>query len=235
MNQQARQQLIKGVIAVSPLCVAVIPWGILAGSYAIEVGMTMLEAQAMSAIVYAGSAQLVALGMINSGVGLGTLLLTTFFITSRHFLYGLTMRDRIAPMSLKWRLLFGHWLTDELFAICGTQPKEQFDRWFALGVAGGFYFAWNIISFIGIVLGSYIPNLTEYGLEFAVAATFIAIVFPLVKNIPVAATVLVSLVLSVLLTRFNIDGALIIASVSGMATGYVCETYFKDSHEGESS
>lgn len=224
MNKHAYQQVIKGCIAVSPLCIAVIPWGILAGSYAIEVGMNMLEAQAMSAVVYAGSAQLVALGMINSGVGLGTLLLTTFFITSRHFLYGLTMRDRISPLPLRWRLLFGHWLTDELFAICGMQPKHEFDRWFAIGVGGGFYFAWNIFSFIGILLGSYIPNLTDYGLDFAVAATFIAIVFPMIKTMPVAAAVLVSLVLSVLLTRYSVDGALIIAALSGMITGYVCES-----------
>lgn len=54
--------LMRGALAVFPLELAVVPWGILAGSYAIEVGLTWLEAQAMSAVVFAGAAQLAAFG-----------------------------------------------------------------------------------------------------------------------------------------------------------------------------
>ena len=72
-----RTQLWKGVLAGMPLSIAVIPWGILAGSYAIDAGLSQLQAQAMSAILFAGSAQLVAAGMFKAGIGLGTMLLTT--------------------------------------------------------------------------------------------------------------------------------------------------------------
>lgn len=60
--------LMRGALAVFPLALAVVPWGILAGSYAIEVGLTWLEAQAMSAVVLSGAAQLAALGMLASGI-----------------------------------------------------------------------------------------------------------------------------------------------------------------------
>ncbi|EDK27989.1 AzlC family protein [Vibrionales bacterium SWAT-3] len=120
-----RTQLWKGVLAGMPLSIAVIPWGILAGSYAIDAGLNQLQAQAMSAILFAGSAQLVAAGMYKAGIGLGTMLLTTLFITSRHFLYSVSMRDKISHLPARWRLLLGFWLTDELFAICSGSLSKS--------------------------------------------------------------------------------------------------------------
>ncbi|MBB1461977.1 AzlC family ABC transporter permease [Vibrio splendidus] len=220
-----RSQLWKGVLAAMPLSIAVIPWGILAGSYAIDAGLNQLQAQAMSAILFAGSAQLVAAGMFKSGIGLGTMLLTTFFITSRHFLYSVSMRDKISHLPARWRLLLGFWLTDELFAICSGQSQQEFNRWYAAGVGGGFYLVWNIASFVGIVAGSQIPSLNEIGLDFAVAATFIALVFPLIRTWPVVVCVVVSLIASVALSVNNVEGGLMIAAISGMLAGFISESF----------
>ncbi|MEZ8631342.1 AzlC family ABC transporter permease [Vibrio lentus] len=220
-----RTQLWKGVLAAMPLSIAVIPWGILAGSYAIDAGLNQLQAQAMSAILFAGSAQLVAAGMFKSGIGLGTMLLTTFFITSRHFLYSMSMRDKISHLPARWRLLLGFWLTDELFAICSGQSQQEFNRWYAAGVGGGFYLVWNIASFVGIVAGSQIPSLNEIGLDFAVAATFIALVFPLIRTWPVVVCVVVSLIASVALSVNNVEGGLMIAAISGMLAGFISESF----------
>lgn len=219
-----KQQLIKGIVAVLPLCIAVLPWGILAGSYAIEAGLSVVEAQAMSAILFAGSAQLVAVGMFKAGVGLSTLLLTTFFITSRHFLYSVSLRDRISPLSFRWRFILGFWLTDELFALCVNQPKAQFNKWYALGAGGAFYVIWNMATLAGILTGQIMPSLNDIGLDFAVAATFIALVVPEIKTRPILASVTVSLITSVTATAYQVDGALIIGSLLGMLTGYGCET-----------
>lgn len=61
------------------------------------------------------------------------------------------------------------------------------------------------------------------GLEFAVAATFIAIVVPTIKNAAVLASVLVALVSSVALTYYQIEGSLMISSILAMLTGYFVE------------
>ncbi len=207
-----------------PLSIAVIPWGLLAGSFAIEAGLTSWESQALSAILFAGSAQLVATGMLKAGASLATMLLATFFITSRHLLYSVSMRSKISPLPLKWRLTLGFLLTDELFAICGQQSDKQFVRWYALGAGLSFYLCWNLATLVGIVAGSYIPAMNELGLEFAVAATFIAIVIPNIKSSPVLISVLVALVLSVLSSHLGIESGLMIASVGGMVAGYLAET-----------
>lgn len=213
----------QGTIAMLPLSVAVLPWGLLAGSFAIEAGLNPFESQALSAILFAGSAQLVATGMIKAGAGLMTMLITTFFITSRHFLYSVSMRSKISPLPIRWRLILGFLLTDELFALCGQQSDKQFNRWYALGAGLSFYLIWNLATLVGIVAGSYIPSLNTIGLDFAVAATFIAIVIPNVKSIPIFISVITALVLSVVLTTFNVNGSLMYASIGAMLTGYVTE------------
>ncbi|MEH0760471.1 AzlC family ABC transporter permease [Vibrio sp. 16] len=214
----------QGTLAMVPLSIAVIPWGLLAGSFAIEAGLTVWESQALSAILFAGSAQLVATGMLKAGASLATMLLATFFITSRHLLYSVSMRSKVSPLPLKWRLALGFLLTDELFAICGQQSDKQFNRWYALGAGLSFYLCWNLATLVGIVAGSYIPAMNELGLEFAVAATFIAIVIPKVKNAPILIAVLVSLTLSVLCSYLNVESGLMLASIGGMLAGYVAET-----------
>ncbi|MGX9417514.1 AzlC family ABC transporter permease [Vibrio sp. WJH972] len=217
----------QGVLAMFPLSVAVVPWGFLAGSYAIEAGLSGLEAQAMSAVLFAGAAQLVAAGMFKEEVGLATMLLTTFFITSRHFLYSVSMRRKISGLSGRWRALLGFLLTDELFAVCSGQTESEFNRWYALGAGGSFYIVWNIASFIGIVAGSHIPSLGEYGLDFAVAATFIAIIIPQIKSLPIVFSVLVTMVAASYSSYYHLEGGLMIASLMGIGSGYICELMMK--------
>ncbi|WP_171346469.1 AzlC family ABC transporter permease [Vibrio coralliilyticus] len=214
----------QGAFAMMPLSLAVIPWGLLAGSFAIDAGLTVIESQALSAILFAGSAQLVATGMLKAGAGLATMLLATFFITSRHFLYSVSMRSKVSPLPFKWRLGLGFLLTDELFALCGQQSEQQFNRWYALGAGLSFYLCWNLATLAGIIAGSQIPAMNELGLEFAVAATFIAIVTPNIKSFPILMAVLTSLLVSVVCSYLKIESGLMIASVCGMVAGYVCET-----------
>lgn len=213
----------QGTVAMLPLSVAVLPWGLLAGSFAIDAGLNPLESQALSAILFAGSAQLVATGMFKAGSGLLTMLITTLFITSRHLLYSISMRSKISPLPTRWRLILGFLLTDELFALCGQQNEQQFNRWYALGAGLSFYLCWNLATLAGIVAGSYIPALTDLGLEFAVAATFIAIVVPNIKSVPVLVSVIVALVLSVTLNVLQIEGSLMIASIGAMLAGFATE------------
>jgi len=214
---------LQGAIRMLPLSIAVVPWGILAGSFAIDSGLTAIEGQAFSLILFAGAAQLVAMGMIKSGATLTAMLITTFFITSRHFLYGATMRDKVSPQPLYWRLILGFLLTDELFAFCGHQTVKEFKPWYAFGAGFSFYLIWNLATFFGIVAGTAIPDLNEFGLEFAVVATFIGIVVPLIKNIPILVSVVVAVVLSVVLAAHDIEGGLVIASIVAMSAGYGCE------------
>lgn len=132
----------------------------------------------MPLIVYAGAVQLVVIELIFVNAPLVTILFTAFIISSRHFLYGLALRDRLKNLPLKWRGSLGFLLTDELFALSLDKKsyKGKLRLVYALFAGGSFYLSWLIWNIIGIVAGSYLPDLTNLGLNFAIAVTFIALV-----------------------------------------------------------
>lgn len=223
MPSIARHAFLQGAVAILPLSLAVAPWGLLAGSMAIAANLSAWEGQGLSAIVFAGAAQLVAIGMLKSGASLASILLTTLLLTSQHLLYGLSMRPALSPLPLRWRLGLGFLLTDEFFALTSRHDHQHFNRWYALGIGFTFYVAWNLFTWAGIVLGKSIPHLDQLGLDFSIVATFVALITPLVRNLPTLACVAVSLGASVLFSHWHWETALVSAGLLGMGTGFACQ------------
>lgn len=100
-----------------PLSISVIPWGILCGALALQAGLSPLQAQLMSLLVYAGAAQLSATTLFGAGTPLLPIMSSTMVITSQHLLYGFTFRRDVLPLSLRWRASLAFFLTDEMFAV----------------------------------------------------------------------------------------------------------------------
>lgn len=209
-----------------PLSLAVLPWGILFGSLAVQRGFSWLEAQLFSAIIFGGAVQIVTVELIANNASLVTVLFSAFVISSRHFLYGLTLRERLSPQPLRWRLGLGFLLTDELFAVSSDRRayKTRFRLYYALGAGGSFYLAWNLWTLIGIVAGASLPDLTELGLDFAIAATFIALVVPEIKSRAILVSVLVAAIAAVAFSLLQFELGLVCAAVLAMFAGYFTET-----------
>lgn len=227
-NIVPRSEFWAGVIDMLPLSLAVLPWGILAGSMAVEAGLSLAESVAMSALVYAGAAQLVSLTMVKSGVGLATILISIFFITLQHLLYGLTLRENVSVLKAKHRLSIGFLLTDELFALTGNKTKRQFNVPYAIGAGLSFYVFWNLFSLIGILVANSVPDLAKFHLDFSIVATFIAIVVPMVKRLSTLIGVLLSLILSMVLSYWQTPGAIIIAGIAGMFAAVIVSRIRKE-------
>ena len=217
----------QGFIAMLPLNLAVLPWGILCGSLAIQRGFSVLEAILMPALIFAGAVQLVVIELIHDNVPLATILFTAFIISSRHFLYGLALRDKLKNLPFKWRGSLGFLLTDELFALSGDSKALQgkLKLIYALSAGGSFYLSWLVWNIIGITAGSYLPDLTSLGLDFAIAVTFIALVIPTITTLPVLVTVVVAGLLSVLFELAQWELGLVIASLIAMFSGYLVDQY----------
>ena len=213
----------RGAIACLPLTLACAPWGLLAGSTAIDAQLSPLQSQGLSLFVFAGAAQLVAIGMIKGGASVISILVTTLLLTSQHLLYAMHLRPLVAPLPGKWRLGLGFLLTDEFFALVSPFNRQTFNRWYALGVGLCMYVGWNIFTLLGVVLGKSIPGLDQLGLEFSIAATFIALITPIVRNLPTVVCVAVSLLCVVLFSAWQWESAIVLAGLAGMCAGYVCK------------
>jgi hypothetical protein len=101
-----------------------------------------------------------------------------------------------------------------------------------LGVGLTFYIAWNLFTLAGIVLGSSIPGLEHLGLDFSIAATFIALITPVVRNVPTVVCVAVSLFCSVLFSYWQWGSALVLSGLAGMTAGFICNKLYGGAHDG---
>lgn len=206
-----------------PLSISVIPWGILCGALALQVGLSPLQAQLMSLLVYAGAAQLSATTLFGAGTPLLPIMGSTFVITSQHFLYGFTFRRDVLPLSLRWRASLAFFLTDEMFAVAlkDRERNGAFNPAYALIAGFVFYLFWNLATLLGIAAGQYIEGLDQMGLDFAIAATFIAMTIPALKNLPMVAATLVSGGTALLTKPLLSEVYIIISALAGMLVGYV--------------
>ena len=199
-----RVALLKGATDILPLSLAVLPWGVLFGSLAIQRGFSWFEAQLFSAIIFGGAVQIVTVELMAENTPLLVVLFSAFVISSRHFLYGLALRERLSTHSAAWRVGLGFLLTDELFSLSGTKKayQTQFRLYCALGAGGSFYIAWNVWTALGIFAGTWLPDLTQLGLDFAIAATFIALVVPEIKSKSILICVMISALSSIVLSIY---------------------------------
>ncbi|WP_369311186.1 AzlC family ABC transporter permease [Providencia rettgeri] len=226
-NRHWQKAMMDGAVHSAPLNLAVIPWGVLAGSMAVETGLDFWQSVAMSAMVFAGAAQLVTLGLLNSGTGFITIVISVFFITSQHLLYGLTLRPQVKDFTTPQRLSIGFLLTDELFAISAAK-RQSLSFPYLFGAGFSFYLVWLITSLCGIAMANIVGDLSRLHLDFSVVATLLAIVVPLTKKISTLCGVIFSLVVAIALSMYAISSAIVIAGVGGMFVSVIVSRVLKE-------
>ncbi len=214
---------IQAIVDIMPLSLAVIPWGILCGASAIEAGFSAWQAQLLSLLVFAGAAQLSGINLIGGGTTLSGLLNTTAMISARHLLYSAAFEKEIRHLSLAKRLLFAFLLTDEMFAVVSAYQEKHgiFVYRYAIISGASFYAVWNVATLVGILSATSISNIDELGLDFAIAAIFIAMTVPRIKGLPLLVAALISGSLAVVFHAISFQHGLLIAGPLGMFVGYV--------------
>ncbi|MBE9079518.1 AzlC family ABC transporter permease [Romeria aff. gracilis LEGE 07310] len=91
-----------------PLVIGAAPFGIIFGTLAQSSGLSAWSAIAFSAVVFAGSAQFVALGLVAAGTAVPLIVLTTFVVNLRHLLYSASLVPHVRHLSSPWKALNGN-------------------------------------------------------------------------------------------------------------------------------
>jgi len=165
-----------------PMMVGAAPFGVIFGTLVTAGPLAWWHGELMSLIVFAGSAQFIAIGLLAGGAGALVVIATTLIVNLRHLLYSATLAPYVAHLPLRWRATLGALMTDEVFAVAyaryrHTRPGEMGPHYF-LGSGVAMYVNWQIWTVVGLLFGAAFPGLQALGLDFATAATFIAIVVP---------------------------------------------------------
>ena len=223
-----RSEFLAGIRATIPLEIGGIPFGIIFGALAVNSGLSPAAAMGFSLFVYAGSAQFIGSNLVGQGVGIPLIVFTTFIVNVRHTLYSATLAPHMKHLGQRWLLPLGFWLTDETFVIVAArynQPDTSpFKHWYHLGSSVIMYINWNFWTFIGIVAGQSIPDLSQYGLAFAQDVTFIAMIVPQLKNRPMVLAALAAGISAVALNNVPNKLGFIIAVLIGIAVGLATES-----------
>lgn len=222
-----RREFWAGCRAITPLVVGAVPFGIIFGTLAGSSGLSFGGALAMSAFVFAGSSQFIALGLLSTGTALPLIILTTFVVNLRHLLYAVSLVPYVRHLPQVWKLLIGFWLTDEAFAVAigrYNQPDSSlYKHWYYLGAALFMYSNWLACTWIGLTVGQFIPNAASWGLDFAMSATFIGMVIPYLISRPMVIAVIVAGLVSLLAHGLPHQLGLTVAAIAGMTAGILSD------------
>ncbi len=220
---------LKGIIDVSPLMIPVVPFGLIFGVLAIEVGFTPLQAMGMSLIVFGGASQIVLLQLFSGGASSLVIISSVGAVNSRHLLYGAVVSEHLSDLKLIWKIIISYFLIDQAFAISNEYFKKnkERNRYFHL-VGGGAacWITWQSTTLLGIILGSAIPE--KLGLSFAVPLTFLALlVNDFRKFINVVVIIVSGLVATFGYNFIPFKAYVIVAALTGLLTAMVLTKLIK--------
>ena len=171
-----------------------IPFGIVAR----QSGLAPAEIVAMSLFVFAGASQFAMVQLFKDGAAWPLIVATVLLINLRHLLMAAALQPYFAHVSLARRLAAAYVLTDEAFAMAiGWFRRGRTELAYYATLAVALYVLWNAATVIGMVLGPSIGEPRRFGVDFAITATFIAIVVVGVRRrsdaiVAVAAAVMAS-------------------------------------------
>lgn len=203
-----------------PVFFAYFPIGIVFAILFAHLGFSRPLGPVMSALVYGGSVQFVALSMMVNHAGFFAIIFATVFIALRNSFYGLSLLDRFQThWALKFFLIFG--LVDATYAALMTSPPREGenDIKFCFLLTFFIYLSWVMGTLVGAIISPWVPMFSgasfilpaffmvlvvEY---FLVSRSFLAIIAPIIAAIAAFFIMpknylLVAIVLSVLFILF---------------------------------
>ena len=201
-----------------PMLVAYVPIAMLWGTLAAGKGFSPLEAFAMSALVYAGASQFVAIDMWQDPLPIALMVVTIFVVNLRHMLMSASISRHISGIKKFWHPFMMYVLTDEAWAIAERRALvKPLTLGYFVGVAVPLWPTWFLCSTLGAFLGKALGDPAAIGLDFAFAAMFISILVGFWKG-PRTGAVIAASAIAAGLGKLYLPGAwyIMLGGVSGV-------------------
>ena len=175
----AMNDFLRGMRLALPVILGYLPVGFAFGVLAVQAGMTPPLVGLMSYFVYAGSAQLIAAGLLTAGASTATIIVTTFVVNLRHLLMSAALTPYLKNWSKGRLAWFSFEMTDETFAAnLGRFVSHGVNKGEALGLNFIAHMGWVIGGVAGALFDSVIGDVKPFGLDFALPGMFIALLLP---------------------------------------------------------
>ena len=199
------------------------------GLLALGAGLPAGTAQAMSVVVFAGSAQFISAKLIGEGAPALVVVATVVVVNLRHALYSASVAPFVRRLNAGWKALLAYLLTDEAYAVAIHRYLRDGDHtevsphrhWYFLGAGVTLWASWQVSTAVGILLGAQVPR--SWSLDFTLPLTFIALVFPALKDRAATASALAAGATAVLAFGLPYKLGLLVAAAAGILVGLAAE------------
>jgi predicted branched-subunit amino acid permease len=174
LDPQERSTIVRDSLGVG---VATGVYGVSFGAISVAAGLSVAQTCVLSLLVFTGASQFALVGVVAGGGAPLSGALTALLLGTRNTLYGL----RLAPL-LAWsgwrRALGAHVVLDESTAMSVTRTSTAAARVGFLWTGLSVFVLWNAATAAGAVAGNALGDPSSYGLDAAVGAAFLALLWP---------------------------------------------------------
>lgn len=176
-------------------------YGISFGALSVAAGLEVWQTQLLSLLMFSGGSQFAFVGVVAAGgvASLPAAIASAWMLGVRNGFYALQMKPLLVPLGFKMPIA-AQLNIDETTGVA-TAQKTTADqrRGFWLTGISVFVF-WNLLTFVGAVLGSQLGDPSAYGLDAAAAAAFLALLWPRLKALQPLVVAIAAALVAVLLT-----------------------------------
>ena len=172
-----------GLNAGWPICLGYLPIGMAFGVLAQKAGLTPIQIGLMSIMVFAGSAQFIAISMLAAGASAPAIITTTFVVNLRHVLMSSALAVYLRAAHRGLLSLYAYGVTDESFAV--NLPRFNNHNWSlprALVVNHAANLTWFVSTVAGGIGGRFIPE-GALGIDYALFAMFICLLIYQIRKL----------------------------------------------------
>ena len=226
MDCKDKTEFLSGMKAITPLAIGVGIYGLAFGLLASQASFSWFETGLMGVLVFAGSAQIVAVERLVAGASLMTAFIAGLALNLRLILITASIRDLFAGRPLWQRIVGAHLSSDENWALTLAKRTQGSPAgyWYLVGAGITLMSMWILAGMTGVFFSSYIPDPEKYAIDFAFTAAFIAISRSLWRGAGDILPWLVAIVTVVFSTRlqmFDSSWSIVLGGLAGAFTASV--------------
>jgi predicted branched-subunit amino acid permease len=220
-----RRQVLRQSLSVA---VAASSVGVGFGALSVAAGLSVLQTQVLSLLLFSGGSQFALVGLLAGGLHAApAAIATSTLLGVRNGLYGLQVARMLEVSGLR-RLLAAQLTIDESTAVGVAQPEERAGR-LGFWVTGGAVFVlWNLATLTGALLGDAVGDPRTYGLDAAAAAAFCGLLWPRLKSRDAFAIAAVAAVVAVVLSPTAPPGVPVLVAASAALIAAVSPRAHRD-------
>lgn len=156
-------------------------YGISFGAIAVASGLSIPQACALSLLVFTGASQFAFVGVIGAGGAPLAGALTAVLLGSRNMFYGLSLAPHLEVRGAA-KAAAAHVIIDESTAMAVTRDSPQQARLGFYWTGWSIFVLWNLMTLAGAIAGEAIGDPRAYGLDAAVGAAFLGLLWPRLKS-----------------------------------------------------